>query len=189
MTSAPDTTDLLLAVRSGDRWALDELMPRVYGELRRLAHRELSRRRGDGLLATTALVHEAYLKLVDGSRVQVDDRAHFMALAARAMRHIVIDQARSESALKRGGDRVRIRLEELGSAEPSAVELIEVDDALRRLAHFDERLHQVVECRVFGGLTVDETAAAMALSPRTVDRAWRRARAWLYRELQDGDEG
>ena len=184
MSSSPDTTDLLLAVRAGDRDALDDLVPRVYAELRRLAHRELSVQRGDGLLATTGLVHEVYLKLVDQTRVRVDDRAHFLALAARAMRHIVIDHARRESAAKRGGDRRRVPLDQLGTEEPSTADLIDMDAALRRLARFDERLHQVVECRVFGGLTVAETAAATGLSPRSVDRAWRRARAWLYRELR-----
>lgn len=181
-----DTTQLLLELRSGDRSALDRLVPQVYDELHRIAHRELARRGAGGTLRTTGLVHEAYLKLVDLDRVEVDDRAHFLALAATAMRHIVIDHARHIRTLKRGGRWQRVPLDDAipGSRDP-VDELIDLDDALTRLERFDPRLCKVVECRFFGGLTVEETAAAIAVSPRTVDRAWEKARAWLYREIHE----
>lgn len=185
LAPSDETTRLLVELRAGDRTALDRLVPRLYDELHRIAHRELSRR-GDGLLRTTGLVHEAYLKLVDGAHVDAEDRAHFLALAATAMRHIVIDQARSARALKRGGALQRIPLEEdLAISDEHLEEVIEIDDALRRMEHLDERLRTVVECRVFAGLTVAETAAAMGMSARSVDRTWRRAKAWLHREIHE----
>jgi RNA polymerase sigma factor (TIGR02999 family) len=181
-----DTTQLLLDLREGDRGALDRLVPRVYDELHRIAHRELARRGAGRTLRTTGLVHEAYLKLVDGSRVEVDDRAHFLALAATAMRHIIIDHARKVQAHKRGGDWRRISLDDaLPVSEDRLEEMIELDEALKRLERFDERLCKVVECRFFGGLTVEETAAALGVSPRTVDRSWEKAKAWLYREIDE----
>lgn len=186
MSSAEDTTELLLALREGDRRALDRLMPRVYDELHRIAHRELARVGGRGTLRTTGLVHEAYLKLVDGNRVQVEDRAHFLALAATAMRHIVIDYARRRRTWKRGGGWRRISLEHsLPASEDRFEELIELDGALKRLERFDERLCKVVECRFFGGMTVEETAATLEVAPRTVDRAWQKAKAWLYQEMHE----
>ena len=184
MSSAPDTTDLLLAVRRGDRDALDQLMPQVYRELRRIAHRELAGGPPGRTLQTTGLVHEAYLKLAGQDRLEVQDRAHFLALAAKAMRHIVIDYARSRKTLKRGGDWKRVSLDEaLLAHEEGLAELVALDDALARLQRFDEHLCKVVECRYFGGLTVRETALALDVAPRTVDRAWQRAKAWLYREM------
>jgi RNA polymerase sigma factor (TIGR02999 family) len=188
MRHAVDTTELLVALRQGEPGALDDLMPRVYGELRRIAHRELRRRGGDPTLGTTALVHEVYLKLIDQTRVQVVDRAHFLALTARAMRQVIIDYARRQRAGKRGGGWTRIPLEgALGrglSVTPDGLDdLLALDGALRRLRRFDERLHQVVECRYFGGMTVQETAQALDVAPRTVDRAWQKARAWLHREI------
>ena len=184
MPQSDDTTALLKSMREGDAGALDRLMPRVYDELRRIAHRELSRQRSDGTLPTTGLVHEAYLKLVDQTRVDVNDRPHFLALAATAMRHIVIDYARSQGAQKRGGGWVRISLAEAMPASAQRLaEVVELHEALERLERFDERLGQVVECRYFGGMTVEETATALGLAPRTVDRAWQKAKAWLYREI------
>jgi RNA polymerase sigma factor (TIGR02999 family) len=186
MSTAQDTTDLLLTLRGGDRSALDRLMPRLYDELRQVAHRELARRGREGALRTTGLVHEAYLKLVDRSRVDVEDRAHFLALAAKTMRHIVIDDARRRGARKRGGAWSRVSLDEVMPDAPEPqLDVLELEDALTRLERFDERLGHVVECRFFGGLTVDETATALGVSPRTVDRAWQKARAWLYREMNE----
>lgn len=181
-----DTTELLLALRDGDRRALDRLVPQVYDELHRMAHRELARRGGRATLRTTGLLHEAYLKLVDSTRVQVDDRAHFFALAATAMRHIVIDHARARRTQKRGGSWRRVSFDDgLADPEKRFDEALELDDALRRLERFDERLCRVVECRFFGGMTVEETAAALGVAPRTVDRAWQKAKAWLYREIHE----
>jgi RNA polymerase sigma factor (TIGR02999 family) len=181
-----DTTDLLLALREGDRDAHDRLTTRLYDELHARAHRELARRSGGSGLRTTALLHETYLRLVDQRRVDVADRAHYLALASTAMRHILIDHARSRGARKRGGDWRRVALDDAPIvAEDRIEELIELDDALQRLERFDERLGRVVECRFFGGLTVPETAAALNLAPRTVDRAWQKAKAWLAREIHE----
>ncbi|NIP78252.1 MAG: sigma-70 family RNA polymerase sigma factor [Gemmatimonadetes bacterium] len=181
-----DTTELLLALREGDAGALDRLTVRVYDELHRIAHRELVRRGGSGTLRTTGLVHEAYLKLVDQDRIEVADRGHFLALAATAMRHIVIDRARRQRTQKRGGGWRRITLDDSALvSEPKPEELIALDDAMKRLERFDERLSRVVECRFFAGLNVEETAIALGIAPRTADRAWKKARAWLYREIQE----
>ena len=181
-----DTTHLLLALRQGERGALDRLIPRLYDALHRIAHRELARRGASATLRTTGLLHEAYLKLVDGARVEAEDRAHFLALAATTMRHIIIDAARSARTRKRGGGWSRVPLDDgVPSLEARIDEIIELDDALARLANFDERLSRVVECRFFGGMTVEETAAALDLSPRTVDRAWQKARAWLIRDIDE----
>ena len=181
-----DTTELVLALRAGDRGALDRLMPRVYDELRLIAHRELARRGGRGTLCTTGLLHEVYLKLVNQARVDVEGRSHFFALAATAMRHVLIDYARERATKKRGGEWRRISLDgEVPAGEDRFDELIELDDALERLKGFDDRLCSVVECRFFGGMTVPETATALGLSPRSVDRAWQKAKAWLYREMHE----
>lgn len=186
MASPEDTTELLLAVREGDSGALDRLVSRVYDQLHVIARRELARDGRRATLQTTGLLHEAYLKLVDQGRVDVQDRAHFMALAATAMRHIVIDFARARRTKKRGGEWRRVSLaDELMPTEDALDRMLAVDEALRRLDRYDERLSKVVECRFFGGLTVAETAAALDTSPRTVDRAWRKAKAWLYREIRE----
>jgi len=186
MPSPDDTTELFKALRGGDRRALDRLMPRVYDELHRIAHRELTRRGGGGTLPTTGLVHEVYLKLVDQTRIEVDDRAHFLALAATAMRHIVIDYARARGTQKRGGRWRRISLDDaMLASEERLAEVVELDEALKRLEQFDERLCKVVECRFFGGMGVEETATALGVAPRTVDRAWQKAKAWLYREMRE----
>lgn len=188
MPPTDETATLLRALRSGDSGALGRLMPVVYEELHRIAHRELHRRAAGATLQTTGLVHEAYLKLVDQSRVDVEDRAHFLALAATAMRHIIIDYARERAAQKRGGAWRRIPLDRLTAAsDERSADLLELHEALERLERFDERLGRVVECRFFAGMTVEETAAALQVAPRTVDRAWQRAKAWLYRELHEAE--
>lgn len=186
MPSALDTTELLAAMRSGDGRALDAVVSRVYEELRRIAHRALARRRPGETLQTTGLVHEVYLKLVGQAKVEAQDRAHFLALAATAMRRIVIDYARRRRALKRGGGWRRVSLDrQIPISDEQLGDLIELDAALERLKSFDPRLYAVVECRYFGGMTVPETAMALDLAPRTVDRVWQKAKAWLYREMHE----
>ena len=186
MASDQDITGLLIAWRAGDRGAVDGLFPLVYDELRRIAHRQLGRERPDHTLGTTALVHEAYLKLVDQTRAQLTDRAHFFAVAARAMRRILVDYARRHGALKRGGGTGRVSLSDAALiAEERADTLVALDEALTRLAEVDERLGQVVECRFFGGLTEDETAEALAVTSRTVRRDWVKAKGWLNQALRE----
>lgn len=165
---------------------LDRLAPRFYERFRRMAHRELARGRSGGTLRTTDLVHEAYLKLAAQERLDIDNRAHFFAYAASAMRHIVIDYARRQGRKKRGGGwrRTTIDVDALPSSDTFS-EMVELDEALKRLERFDARLCRVVECRFFGGMTVEETSIAMGISPRTVDRAWQKAKAWLYREIHE----
>ena len=184
-------TELLAAVRDGDREATDRLFAAVYEDLRHVAHRQLSPRSGGRTLNTTALVHEAYLKLVVRSRISPQDRKHFFATAARAMRQIVVDYARTSMAGKRGGGRRRIGGEQLESAlqqeglhvEDAASEILDIDHALTRLRELDERLGQVGEMRFFGGLSVEQVAEVLDVSPRTVKRDWRAARAFLFHEL------
>jgi RNA polymerase sigma factor (TIGR02999 family) len=182
-----DVTGLLVAWREGDATAVDRLFPLVYDELRRIAHRQLSRERPDLTLGTTALVHEAYLKLVDQTRAQWADRSQFFAISARAMRRILVDHARQHLAGKRGGRRERVNLdEETLSLDQRADLLVAVDEALDRLRSMDERAGQVVECRFFGGFTEEETAAALGITDRTVRRDWARAKGWLYDALREG---
>jgi len=186
MASDQDITGLLIAWRAGDRSAVDRLFPLVYAELRRIAHRQLGRERPDHTLGTTTLAHEAYLKLVDQTRAQLTDRAHFFAVAARAMRRILVDYARRYRALKRGGAPARVSLSDaVLVAEERADTLVALDEALTRLAEVDERLSRVVECRFFGGLTEDETAEALAVTSRTVRRDWVKAKGWLYQALRE----
>ena len=187
MDRSTPTTELLTALRAGDPGALDVLIPRVYEEIRRIAHRERARRGSGETLRTTALINEAYLKLVDQSEVEVHDRAHFLALAATVVRHLIIDDARRRGSKKRGGGWQQVSLAAVADSAPNRHDLLALDDALRRLAAFDERLAKVVECRYFGGLTIEETATALGLSPRSVDRAWKKARAWLYREVHEAE--
>jgi RNA polymerase sigma factor (TIGR02999 family) len=183
-TSRGEITRLLVAHRDGDQEAFEQLVPLVYDDLRRIARRQLARHRAHGTLNTTALVHEAYLKLVDQSRVQVNDRAHFFAIAARAMRQIIIDFARKRSAAKRGGGKVPVSLDKVQIAVDDQAEmLLTIDDALERLTGLNERLTRVFECRFFAGLTEQETAEALELSLRTVQRDWMKGKAWLRREL------
>ncbi len=180
----PQITQLLIDLRHDRRAAIDRLFPLVYEELRRGAHRELGRQRSGETLRTTALVHEAYLKLVDQARADWRDRTHFLATAARAMRHILIDYARGQQALKRGGDRVQVTLnDELTGSEERADTLIALDEALTELAELNPRLGQIVEFRFFGGLKEAEIASVLDISERTVQREWRKAKAWLTRAL------
>lgn len=177
-------TMLLERARAGDRSALSQLMPLVYGELHRVAARSLRHERGRQTLQTTALVHEAYLRLFKGQPVSFQDRAHFLAIAARSMRQILIERARARGASKRGSGHGAITLDEtLLATTPRPVDFLDLDEALNRLAALDDRQARVVECRFFGGLTVEETAEALGTSPATVKRDWVTARAWLYREL------
>lgn len=180
-----EITSLLVACRRSDKSAFDELMSIVYNDLRRIAHRQLRRARPGETLSTTCVVHEAYVKLVDGSQVAWEDRAHFLSIAARAMRQIIVDYARMRSTQKRGGNRKHVRLDQTQLAITDQAErLVELDQALVRLSAIDERLTRVVECRFFAGLTERETAKALELSLRTVQRSWTRARAWLKKDLQ-----
>ena len=178
-------TDLLTAWGQGDASALERLMPLVHAELHRLARREMRGERPGHTLRTTALVNEAYLRLIDASRVRWQDRAHFFALSARIMRRILVDHARARQFVKRGGGLRQVTLEDalVVSAERSA-DLVALDDALVALAAVDERKSQVVEMRFFGGLSVEETAEALHVSPATVMRDWHFARVWLLRELR-----
>lgn len=176
-----DTTQLLIAARSGDRAAFDLLFSRVYDELRGMAHQRLARHRAGETLDTTGLVHEAYLKLSDPAVAGVQDRSHFLAIASRAMRFVVIDHARSRQAQKRGGGKADVPLdEEEAAAESAAAEIMAIDRALEQLKTVSERQARLVEYRFFGGLTYDEIAQVTGLSVRTVKRDWERARAWLY---------
>jgi RNA polymerase sigma factor (TIGR02999 family) len=182
-TGSPKTvTQLLSDWRSGDQQALDQLMPLIYDELRRLAQHYMQSERPDHTLQATALVHEAYLRLVDMD-VTWQDRVHFFAVAARLMRRILVDHAKTHRRAKRGSGQ-KITLDEalLVAPEP-APDLVELDDALQRLATFDSRKSQVVELHFFGGLTYDEIAEAVGISPATVHRELRLAKAWLYHEL------
>ena len=189
MTASPDATALVTEIRSGDTSAVDRLLPLVYEELRRIAHIHLGRERSGHTLSTTALVHEAYLKLVDQSRAEWQDRAHFCAIASRAMRRILIDYARHRNAQKRGGKQVPVSLDEAEIAVDESVStLLAIDDALDRLAEMDERSAKVVEYRFFGGLLEDEIAEVMEMSVRTVRRDWRKARAWLHKEMDPETE-
>ena len=184
MDSQQEITRLLRSLSQGDRGAIDHLFPLVYDELRRIAHRQFQQSRTSHTLNTTALVHEAYLKLVDQTRLEARDRAHFFAIAARAMRQVLVDHARKHGTLKRGGRWNRVALDDHALAvEDRAEMLLALDDALARLANLDERLSRVVECRFFGGMTDQETAAALETSERTVRRAWLKAKLWLYSEL------
>ena len=176
-------TDLLVQVRHGSPDAMDRLFPLVYGELRRIAHRQLQGERPGHTLGTTGLVHETYLKLVDQTRVEWRDRGHFFAVAARAMRRILVDYARRYRAQRRGGGMHRVSLTEGAAVEEQAEMLLAVHEALERLATLNERLSQVVECRYFGGLTEEETAVALGVTARTVERDWVKAKGWLYQEL------
>lgn len=179
-----DITQLLRAHAEGDVAAIELLLPRVYDELRRMARGRLRRERPDHTLAPTDLVHEAFLKLVPLERVEWRSRAHFFAIASRAMRNVLIDHAVRRSAVKRGGGAQAVTLEEAaGSTEQSLDDLVALGHALNRLEQLDARQARVVECRFFGGLSLDETAEALQISPATVSRDWTFARAWLHREL------
>lgn len=190
MTDSPplEITRLLLAWRSGDSTALNRLMPLVYKELRRLAHHFMSRERPGHLLQTTALVNEAYLRLVDSSRVKWESRAHFLAVASQLMRRVLVDAARERRSRKRGGDWIQVSL--AGAVlipRQRSADLVALDDALDALAAVDKRKSEIVVMRFFGGLSVEEAAAVLEVSPDTIMRDWQLAKVWLYRELsKDG---
>src|SRR5438128_6939233 len=179
-----ETTQLLRAWASGDSGALEQLTPRVYDELRRIAGHFMRDERPGRTIQTTALVHEAYLKLIDVKNVDWQHRAHFFAISAQIMRRILLDRARRRVAAKRGGAMPRVNLDELPEvASGRSCELIALDDALNALAGVDPRKARVIELRFFGGLSVEETALVLKVSPDTVMRDWRLARAWLLAEL------
>ena len=188
LPASPDVTSLLVAWSEGDESALVQLVPRVYDELRRIAHHHMRAERRGGTLQTTALVHEAYLRLVDTRRVRWESRAHFLGVAAQAMRRILVDAARARGAQKRGADAPMVPLDEAAPVAPErSASLVALDEALQALAAVDPRKSQVVELRYFGGLSVEETAAVLRVSPETVYRDWRVAKAWLLRELSGRD--
>lgn len=181
-----ETTTLLLGVSSGDALSAEALLPIVYQQLRRMAHGQLRRQRSDHTLNTTGLVHEAYLKLINGERAGYESRAHFCAIAAKAMRSILIDYARRRSAQRRGGGRQQVRMEEHHLAvDEQVLSVLALDDALTHLSKHDERLEKVVEGRFLGGMTMEDIAAVQGVSVRTVERDWKRARAYLRVALAD----
>lgn len=180
-----DITHLLRAHGRGEEGAFDELMPMVYDDLHRIARRQLRRGKRGATLDTTGLVHEVYLKMVDQSQASWEDRSHFFAISARAMRQIIVDYARQRLAAKRGGGQAHTPLDEARIAiEAQADWLLALDQALQRLAELDERMARIVECRFFAGLTEEESAEALAISVRTVQRDWKRARGWLKEEMR-----
>ncbi len=199
MTRSTSVTHLLKALQGGRREALDELLPLIYEEMHALARRQRRKWQGDYTLNTTALVHEAFLKLVEQSTADYTSCAHFLAVASKAMRHLLVDYARKRGADKRGGP--KRSLEEMGSgigegvaqvfgtairmSPERAAEMISLDRALERLAEQDERACRVVECRFFGGMTIEETATALSVSPATVKLDWAAARGWLYQALHE----
>lgn len=183
MSQNPEIT-LLLHELSDGKNVVDQIIPLVYSELKRIAQRHLNHERSDHTLNTTALVHEAYLKLVDQNDVTWQNRAHFFAIAAQSMRRILINYAKNRMAQKRGGDQIAVTFDEQSMpANNKAEELIALDEALGRLAELDARQARIVELRFFGGLTVDEISEMLKVSPVTIHRDWRLARAWLGREL------
>jgi RNA polymerase sigma factor (TIGR02999 family) len=182
--TSTQVTELLVRWRGGDKAALDSLMPLVYTELRRIANRYLQGERSDHTLQSTALVHEAYVRMTQQDLPQWQNRAHFFAVAAQLMRQILVDHARSHRASKRGGSAYKLALDE-AEEQPLVrdVDVVALDDALKSLAHMDEQQSRVVELKFFGGLTVEDTAEVLGVSPSTVKRDWTTARAWLFREL------
>jgi RNA polymerase sigma factor (TIGR02999 family) len=187
--SSPDVTQILQAVSGGDKDAPALLMPLVYDELRRLANHYLRQERSDHTLQPTALVHEAYLKLIDQSRVDWQNRAHFFGVAAQSMRRILVDHARGHLASKRGGMQQKLALDEaVDYSQPRDIDLLALDDALNLLGKLDERQSRVVELRFFAGLTIEETAEALGVSPATVKVDWSMAKAWLHREISRNSE-
>jgi RNA polymerase sigma-70 factor (ECF subfamily) len=180
-------TELLRAWNEGDGSALDKLIPLVYDELYRLARRYMRRERPDHTLQATSLVNEAYVRLIDVNRIEWRNRTHFLALAAQMMRRILVDFARNRHRQKRGGSAVQVSLDDVQELPDSKEhDLVALSDALSGLATFDSRMSQVVELRFFGGLTVDETADVLSVSPETVMRDWKTAKAWLLREIRRG---
>jgi RNA polymerase sigma factor (TIGR02999 family) len=185
MTTSPqEVTKLLVDWSNGDREALEQLTPLVYGELRRLAGRYLRKERPDHTLQSTALVHEAYLRLIDQRSVKWQNRAHFFGVAAQMIRRILVDHARSRHAVKRGAAAPRLSLDEaIALPDRKDLDLVALDDALNSLANIDPQQARIVELRFFTGLTVEETAEVLGISPATVKRDWVTAKAWLYRDI------
>jgi RNA polymerase sigma factor (TIGR02999 family) len=187
-SASSDLTRLLVAWQRGHEGALERLIPLVYAELHRLAHAHMAREHAGATLQTTALVHETYLRLVDGAQVSWKDRAHFFAVCARLMRRILVDRARARHASKRGGATRHVSFEEwLGGAAPTDEQMLALDEVLGRLAASDPRRSKVVELRYFGGMTVDETASVLGVSPETVGRDWQVAKLWLLQELRSNE--
>ena len=183
--SSRRVTELLLSWGAGDESALERLVPLVFSELRSIARRHMRSERNGHVLQTTALVNEAYMRLVDLSRVKWQDRAHFLAMASRLMRRVLVDFSRANSAIKRGAGATRVPIDEDSLvAEDPGPDLLALDDALTALATIDPRKSQVVEMRFFGGFSVDETAEVIGVSRNTVMRDWQLARAWLFREVK-----
>ncbi len=180
-----EITQLLLAWSEGDKAALDQLMPLVYGELRRLAKHHMRRERAGHTMQTTALIHEAYLRLIDASQARLENRRHFFAAASRLMRQVLVDLARERGSHKRGGAAEQVSLDEALVVSPQRGEgLLALDEALLALAEFDSRKSHMVELRFFGGLSVEEAAEALGVSVETIHRDWRLARSWLLRKLR-----
>jgi RNA polymerase sigma factor (TIGR02999 family) len=186
-SSAKNVTKLLVQWSEGDQGALEALVPLVYGELRRLAQYYLKREKQNHTLSSTALVHEAYLRLVNQKDVTWQNRAHFFGVAAQMMRRILVDHARSHAYAKRGGGALTLALDEaVDTPRPREIDLVALDDALDSLAKLDERQSRMVELRFFGGLSIEETSQVLGVSAPTVKREWASARAWLYREISRG---
>lgn len=185
MTETPaNVTELLVGWGKGDKEALDKLVPVVYDELRRQAARYLRHERVGHTLQTTALIHEAYLRLVDQKNVHWQNRAHFFGIAAQLMRRILVDHARAKTRVKRGGSDIRVSLTGVVlKAQDQDLDIVALDEALDRLAAIDEQQSKIVELRFFSGLTVEETAEVLSISPATVKRDWSMAKAWLHREI------
>jgi len=184
-----DVTRLLVDWGNGDRAALDELTPLVYGELRRLAARYMRRESPGHTLQPSALVNEAFLRLVDQRDVRWQNRAHFFGVAAQLMRRVLIDWARKHASGKRGGGTVRVSVSEAAGVTRQASDMIALDRALTGLAEMDPRKGRIVEMKFFGGLTTEEVAAVIGVTPRTVEREWRAAKAWLQRAIDEGEPG
>jgi RNA polymerase sigma factor (TIGR02999 family) len=185
--SQNQVTQLLLDWGNGDKAALDKLVPVVYQELRRLAAYYMRRERPGHTLQTSALVNEAYMRLVDYSQMRWQSRAHFFAVAAQAMRRILVEHARKRHFAKRGGGAVKVSFDEAAIvSQEQAADLVALDDALTSLEAMDERKARIVELRYIGGLNIEETAEVLSISPATVQREWRAAKAWLYREIKEG---
>ena len=184
MPSTNEVTQLLVAWGNGDQTALDQLMPLVYAELHRLAHRHIKKERPGHTLQTSALLNEAFLRLVDQRDVRWQSRAQFFGIAAQMMRRILVDHARAKGRAKRGGSDIRVSLDDANMiAKGADLDVIAIDEALERLAKIDEQQSRIVELRFFSGLTVEETAEVLKISPATVKRDWSMAKAWLHREI------
>jgi len=187
--SPQDVSQLLIEWSNGDKSALDKLTPLIYDELRRLAHHYMSHERTGHTLQTTALVNEAYLRLVNRKDVHWQNRAHFFGIAAQLMRRILVDHARSKKRAKRGGSDIRVSFNEANALAPvQDLDIVALDEALARLAEVDEQQSRIVELRFFSGLTVEETAEVLSISPATVKRDWSMAKAWLHREISGAVE-